>query len=358
LKEAALHLVYLDESGNTGTNLNDKEQPAFLLAALIVPETVWQPLERDLEQAINRLIPTIEEGQEIHATDLRSGQVTRDVSVLDPTCGSGAFLFAALGILQPLYEACLDRMRAFVEDMERSGERQSAKKFEDFRVVLADIERHLNRDYFVLKSIVVNNLYGVDIMEEAVEICELRLFLKLVAQVENAAQLEPLADIDFNIRPGNTLVGFATLDDVKRSLEKRHSATETIKAMPGFDESDQVKRIVEEAECVDRASRKFHEMQTQHGMNGREFATAKHELRQQLGSLAIQLDRYAELQKQLSTRGLWFLSFDDRPSRLFDGLEHIRLTIHILERETNNVGTFRRATTSGMLWKGPCSSSN
>ncbi len=63
--------------------------------------------------------------------------------------------------------------------------------------------------YFILKSIIVNNLYGVDIMEEAVEICKLRLFLKLVAQVETPARLEPLPDIDFNIRAGNTLVGYA-----------------------------------------------------------------------------------------------------------------------------------------------------
>ena len=33
------------------------------------------------------------------------------VSVLDPTCGSGAFLFAALSILEPLYTACLEVMR-------------------------------------------------------------------------------------------------------------------------------------------------------------------------------------------------------------------------------------------------------
>jgi len=46
-----------------------------------------------------------------------------DVSVLDPTCGSGAFLFAALNILEPLYEACLDRMQAFVEDLDRSGQK-------------------------------------------------------------------------------------------------------------------------------------------------------------------------------------------------------------------------------------------
>ncbi len=69
-----MHLVYLDESGNTGTNLNDSEQPIFLLAALIVPETVWQALELDLEQAISRLVPTMTDGQEVHATDLRSGR--------------------------------------------------------------------------------------------------------------------------------------------------------------------------------------------------------------------------------------------------------------------------------------------
>ena len=47
-------------------------------------------------------------------------------------------------------------------------------------------------------------------MAEAVEICKLRLFLKLVSQVDSARQLEPLPDIDFNIRCGNTLVGYAT----------------------------------------------------------------------------------------------------------------------------------------------------
>jgi hypothetical protein len=138
-------------------------------------------------------------------------QAISSITVLDPTCGSGAFLFAALNILEPLYEACLDRMQAFVEDLERSGERHSPKKFEDFHKVLAEIDRHPNRAYFILKSIIVNNLYGVDIMEEAVEICKLRLFLKLVAQVDNVKHLEPLPDIDFNIRAGNTLVALFRL---------------------------------------------------------------------------------------------------------------------------------------------------
>lgn len=203
------------------------------------------------------------------------------ITVLDPTCGSGAFLFAALNILEPLYEACLDRMQGFVDDLDRSGERHRPEKFSDFRNTLAKIERHPNPRYFVLKSIIVNNLYGVDIMQEAVEICKLRLFLKLVAQVDKVKHLEPLPDIDFNIRAGNTLVGFATLDDVKRTLEG---------TLPFF--KNQVDRIIEEAGVVERAFQRFHEMQTEHHMDAREFATAKKELRSRLKKLTEKLDQY------------------------------------------------------------------
>ena len=75
------------------------------------------------------------------------------------------------------------------------------------------MEKHPSERYFILKSIVLNNLYGVDIMEEAVEICKLRLFLKLVSPTgKRYEQIEPLPDIDFNVRAGNTLVGFTSLE--------------------------------------------------------------------------------------------------------------------------------------------------
>ena len=148
------------------------------------------------------------------------------ITVLDPTCGSGAFLFAAVNILEPLYEACLDRMEAFVEHAERSGEKGRREKFTDFRRVLEGVAAHPNRRYFVYKSIILNNLFGVDIMEEAVEICKLRLFLKLASQVDPDGShdnlgIEPLPDIDFNIRAGNTLVGFASYDEVRRAATSK-----------------------------------------------------------------------------------------------------------------------------------------
>jgi hypothetical protein len=135
------------------------------------------------------------------------------LSVLDPTVGSGAFLFAALNILHPIYDACLDRMAVLKADDGLGGYADAVN------VVLADIKTHRSQTYTILKRIMVNNLYGVDIMEEAVEICKLRLFLKLTAQITQLGDLEPLPDIDFNIRAGNTLVGYARLADAQTTAE-------------------------------------------------------------------------------------------------------------------------------------------
>ena len=136
------------------------------------------------------------------------------LTVLDPTCGSGAFLFAAINILAPLYNLCLDKMV-------RLTTAKGGEKYTAFRQELERVAQHPNRDYYVLKSIIVNNLYGVDIMEEAVEICKLRLFLKLASQVDDPNRVDPLPDIDFNIRAGNTLVGFATKDEIEHNMMAR-----------------------------------------------------------------------------------------------------------------------------------------
>jgi hypothetical protein len=155
--------------------------------------------------------------------------------------------------------------------------------------VLTEIERHPNRRHLILKSIIVNNLYGVDIMEEAVEICKLRLFLTLVSQVDRVKDLEPLPDIDFNIRSGNTLVGFVSIDEIRRAAERNASGQGRL--IYGEIDED-VRHIEEEAEIVERAFRKFQEMQTDYNMDGRAFTAAKQELRSRLRKLADELNSY------------------------------------------------------------------
>ncbi len=206
----------------------------------------------------------------------------QEVRVLDPTCGSGAFLFAALNILEPLYEACLDRMELFLHDLDSSGEEHSPEKLGDFRRVLKRMEKHANRRYFTLKSIIINNLYGVDIMEEAVEICKLRLFLKLVAQIERVENIEPLPDIDFNIRAGNTLVGFATYDDVEKAVLGDVQSK--------MDLTGDMQRIEEKAQDVSRLFVLFRQQQTELG--GEVTPEDKRELRERLKVLEDELNRY------------------------------------------------------------------
>lgn len=66
-----MHLIYLDESGQTGTNLRDTVQPVFVLGALIVPESCWLTLEKDLQLAVEKFFPSPRpEDFEIHATEI------------------------------------------------------------------------------------------------------------------------------------------------------------------------------------------------------------------------------------------------------------------------------------------------
>ncbi len=68
-----MHLIYIDESGNTGRNLSDPDQPVFVLGALVVGESSWQPIEAELEGAIRKHGPNAGGEYEIHGGDLRQG---------------------------------------------------------------------------------------------------------------------------------------------------------------------------------------------------------------------------------------------------------------------------------------------
>lgn len=193
------------------------------------------------------------------------------VTILDPTCGSGAFLFAALNILEPLYEVCINRMQEF-----------NAKNSQLFKQELQEIEHKYrsNIQYFIYKSIILRNLYGVDIMVEATEIAKLRLFLKMVAVVEvdkrdSNLGLDPLPDIDFNIRCGNTLVGYATQEELERDLVQGDMfAIEEFKA-----------KVNEEMDKVARTYDIFKDVQLKQAEDMAAFKRAKHELKKRLAQL-------------------------------------------------------------------------
>lgn len=96
------------------------------------------------------------------------------ITILDPACGSGAFLNAALSFL-------MDEHR-LIDEMEA--------KIAGSTIVFQDIEN----------SILENNLFGVDINEESVEIAQLALWLR------TAKPQRKLSSLSENIKCGNSLI--------------------------------------------------------------------------------------------------------------------------------------------------------
>lgn len=202
------------------------------------------------------------------------------VTILDPTCGSGAFLFAAMNILETLYEGCIQRMENFVAEAPKG-------KFKFFEETLAQVKapEHPNLQYFIFKSIILRNLYGVDIMKEAVEIAKLRLFLKLVATVEANYKkpnlgLEPLPDIDFNIRSGNSLIGFSTEDEYLKGLRW------------SLDPDGDEKLLSDKMDTVAKAFEHFKRIQLSYGEDYKRFRTAKNDLLNRLSDLNDGLNKF------------------------------------------------------------------
>lgn len=202
----------------------------------------------------------------------------QSVTILDPTCGSGAFLFAAMNILEPLYEVCILRMQDW-----------NAENPNLFQKELGEIacKYRSNIQYFIYKSIILRNLYGVDIMVEATEIAKLRLFLKMVAVVEvdkraDNMGLDPLPDIDFNIRCGNTLVGYATEAQLEKDLVQGDM----------FAKQEFEQKIQERLVIVSAAYELFRQVQLSGCDDRVEYAKAKKELRQHLADLNELLNRH------------------------------------------------------------------
>jgi hypothetical protein len=97
-----------------------------------------------------------------------------EITILDPACGSGAFLNAALQFLMGEHKQ-IDEMEA---------------KVTGSAIVFQDVEN----------SILEHNLYGVDINEESVEIAQLALWLR------TAKPHRKLNSLNENIKCGNSLI--------------------------------------------------------------------------------------------------------------------------------------------------------
>lgn len=123
--------------------------------------------------------------------------ILENLTILDPTCGSGAFLIAALEILVDLYTACLERLAQLAVP---------SNHIASFWL-LEQVQATGSLQQFVVMQVVTRNLYGVELVTEAKETCRLRLYLAVLAHTIETEQVLPIMQFIKHIHVGDVLLG-------------------------------------------------------------------------------------------------------------------------------------------------------
>jgi hypothetical protein len=104
-----------------------------------------------------------------------------DVRVLDPAVGSGAF---PLGMMQ------------LILNVRQAVARREGMTVQRGSLAISEWKR----------EIIANNLYGVDIKPEAIEIAKLRMWLSLVVDIPTIENVEALPNLDYKLMCGDSLI--------------------------------------------------------------------------------------------------------------------------------------------------------
>ena len=132
----------------------------------------------------------------------QSPDVIAQLKVVDPACGSGSFLVEAY---QQLLNYHLDY---YSSEKQRKQALKNSRIYESgqnvYKLTIEEKQR-----------ILLNNIYGVDIDDQAVEVTKLSLYLKLLenegsetqGQLFKFSDMKLLPSLDSNIKCGNSLVG-------------------------------------------------------------------------------------------------------------------------------------------------------
>ncbi len=187
--------------------------------------------------------------------------------VLDPTCGTGPFLIAALRVLEKLHRACLARL----------GRRRSSKE--------------------VRRRIIERNLFGVDLSVEAVQVCRLRLRLECGDG--------PLPED--NLHAGNIL---------EPPSEDWGKSFDVVLGNPPYQELREVDYVPQGFRCQQTGA--VHALCVERSLD---FLKPRGRASMVVPLSLVSTQRMQCVQELLETgRDVWYANFSWRPGRLFAGV--------------------------------------
>ncbi len=213
-------LMNYDDRKQTGAYYTPEEITRYICENTIKPYLLDRINER-FNNEFESLEEAIEEGK-YDVLEYLFKQL-QDIKILDPACGSGHFLEDAIEVLVDIYEKLWQKAKKLnlkgkfvIKAANEKGE------IEDIDLVeITDEEKFtLLVKFFIILS---RNIYGVDINPAAIKVARARLFLTLAKHFK--AELEKdvfirFPNVHFNLREGNSLIGYVELKEEKRSQPK------------------------------------------------------------------------------------------------------------------------------------------
>ncbi|MEM8543255.1 MAG: DNA methyltransferase, partial [Cyanobacteria bacterium P01_H01_bin.119] len=128
------------------------------------------------------------------------GDILPNFQILDPACGSGALLLGAMDTLAGVYK---DVEAAIATSKSQSQPAESP--------ILEEPQSALTPPVALCHRILTRNLYGIELNASALELAKLQLLLQVLSKAERT-ELIPLPVIEFNLLPGNALIGITQVD--------------------------------------------------------------------------------------------------------------------------------------------------
>ncbi|MEG4064958.1 Eco57I restriction-modification methylase domain-containing protein [Microcoleus sp. SVA1_A1] len=180
------NMLEAEERGKSGTFYTPRGIVNFMctevLSRYLAQETGMNP------EAIRELIeldPDLSDrdfNQKISPTQARElKRAIASVKILDPAVGSGAFPLGMMQVILAVRQAVGRREGAMI----RRGS-----------LAMSEVKR----------EIIANNLYGVDIKPEAIEVAKLRMWLSLVVDIPSIEDVEALPNLDYKLMCGDSLI--------------------------------------------------------------------------------------------------------------------------------------------------------
>lgn len=170
LEQSIEDLDKLKKLGNVQRKIHGVYYTPETLTDYICKNTIIPYLSKNNSNSIPKLISEYADNID------KLEEKVKNIKIIDPACGSGAFLIKAAEILLEIKKG--------IDEIIGPKQTQMNEFFPEKEI----------------STIIKNNIFGVDINRQSVEITKLSLFLKM------AKKGEKLTDISTNIVPGNSLI--------------------------------------------------------------------------------------------------------------------------------------------------------